>query len=922
MLQPMLLVTAAGKREKTRIMQSLFADPSSTIIHLEDYKPTPYVIETISLTITLLPEATTITARTKVRPRDGVANPGALQLDGDDLRFISIAIDGERLADDAFEALPGRFILHTPPSGAFDLTLVTEINPEANSQLMGLYRSNGTYCTQCEAEGFRRITYFYDRPDVLALYNVRIEARKQSNPHLLANGNLVEQGDMEAPEGRPRDEAWHYAIWHDPFPKPSYLFAMVAGDLAKISDQFTTASGRAVDLHIYVEHGKEDRVAYAMDALKRSMRWDEEMFGLEYDLDIFQIVAVSDFNMGAMENKGLNIFNDKYVLAKPETATDTDYALIEAVIAHEYFHNWTGNRITCRDWFQLCLKEGLTVYRDQEFSSDMRSRPVKRISDVRNLKARQFPEDGGPLAHPVRPESYSEINNFYTATVYEKGAELCRMIETIIGKAGFRSGMDLYFTRHDGEAATIEDFLTAFEDATGTDLGQFYLWYHQAGTPEIVASYSYAQRRKELTLSIEQACPPTPGQPTKKVMHIPLRFGLVAKDGSKATFTQLRDDRTGEIVAKGGAIDVLHITERQQRYVFEGVEVPALPSLLRGFSAPVYLRTNLTLEDQLVLMRHDDDSFNRWQAAQFIYMDHLRQTSRQLRDEPGTATNLPDGLVETLRGILLNETLEPAFRAKILALPGEDDIAREMGRNVDPDAIHEARKMMKSQLATALAEDLRRQYLSLRNPEKAYSPDATSAGQRALTATVLDLLQALDSPEAHALAIDQYRSASNMTDRFAALASLAHGTSEKAAELLQDFHDRFDGDALVIDKWLSLQATSPQPQALDQVKALMQHPSFAMSNPNRVRALIGSFAMSNPVQFNRRDGEGYRLVADVILELDKTNPQTAARLLNNFRSWRVLEPVRQGLARGQLNRISDTKPLSKDVADIASRCLQ
>ena len=898
-------------------------DTQPDIIHLADYQRTGYLIERVSLTITLVPDATRVTSRLSVRPREAGQEATALKLDGDDLVLIGVLLDGAPLMEDDYVVRADGFTLINPPKEAFTLELITEINPEANSQLMGLYRSNGTYCTQCEAEGFRRITYFLDRPDVLALYDVRLEAPKASNPCLLANGNLVEEGTMPAPADQEQGQAWHYAIWRDPFPKPSYLFAVVAGDLARVSDSFTTMSGREVPLHIYVEHGKEDRVSYAMDALKRSMKWDEEIYGLEYDLDAFMIVAVSDFNMGAMENKGLNIFNDKYVLAKPETATDTDYALIEAVIAHEYFHNWTGNRITCRDWFQLCLKEGLTVFRDQEFSSDMRSRAVKRIADVRNLKARQFPEDNGPLAHAVRPDSYSEINNFYTATVYEKGAELCRMIETILGKDKFRAGMDLYFERHDGEAATIEDFLTCFEDASSQDLRQFSLWYSQAGTPDLVASYSYAKGRQELSLSIEQSCPPTPGQPNKKVMHIPVQFGLVGRSGEHIQYASLRDDRSGKtLTGNNASTSVLHITDRQHRFVFNGVEQEAVPSLLRGFSAPVHLRTNLTLGDQLTLMRHDNDSFNRWQAAQFIYVDQLRRASRDIQTNDETVALLPEGLAECLEQILGDETLEPAFRAQILALPGEDDIAREIGRNVDPDAIHRAREQMKAALSHALSDTLLKQYEALYEDNGQYSPDAQSAGKRALRNASLDLLQAKASYEVYQLAIAQYQNAGNMTDRFAALACLVHGEAKETSALLQDFHDRFSGDALVIDKWLSLQASSTRPETLQNVKALMDHPSFDMSNPNRVRSLIGAFAMNNPIQFNRPDGEGYELVANVILELDQTNPQTAARLLNNFRSWRVFEPTRQTLAQAQLRRIAQTQPLSKDVADIANRCLQ
>ena len=892
------------------------------LVRLEDYQPTPYLIDQVDLTIQLHPTAAKITSILTISPRATFDSPKPLVLDGDALTLVSAKLNGSELDEQAFDADAKSFILKQPPQETFTLELVTQVDPQANTQLEGLYRSSDTYCTQCEAEGFRRITYFYDRPDCLSIYSVRIEAEKAGNPHLLSNGNLITSGEMDTPDGQAEGGAWHFAQWHDPFPKPSYLFAMVAGDLTCMTDSFTTMSGREVALHIYVEHGKEDRVDYAMDSLKRSMKWDEEVFGREYDLDIFMIVAVSDFNMGAMENKGLNIFNDKFILAKPETATDTDYALIEAIIAHEYFHNWTGNRITCRDWFQLCLKEGLTVFRDQEFSADMRSRPVKRISDVRQLKARQFPEDGGPLAHPVRPQTYSEINNFYTATVYEKGAELCRMIHTILGEDQFRKGMDVYFDRHDGDASTIEDFLKAFEDASGKDLSQFALWYSQAGTPDLVTTYSYAPQRQELVLSIEQSCPPTPGQPTKKVMHIPVRFGLVARDGGDVSYQSIRDDRTGKPVSIDPKDPVLHITERQNRFVFTGVASPAIPSLLQGFSSPVHLRSNLTLDDQLILMRNDSDPFNRWQSTQFVYMEHLTKRSRALqKPDANTAPVVPQGLIDALAHSASDRGLEPAFLAQLLTLPSEDDIARELGRDVDPDAIHDALGGFKQDLAQALKPALIDLYQS-HTAEGPYSPDAQSAGLRALRNVVLSLLQSLNEAEMFALAATQYEQASNMTDRFAALSSLVHGQAPQAQSLLDDFHDRFAGDALIIDKWLSLQAMTSDDSTLQRVRSLMNHDTFSMTNPNRVRSLIGAFAMGNAAQFNRADGQGYELVADVILELDQTNPQTAARLLNNFRSWRVLEPGRQEKAKLQLERIARQKPLSKDVSDIANRCLQ
>ena len=893
----------------------------ANVTRLEDYQAPMFLIEKVSLTFRLLPEATRVTSVLSIVPGSTGQTGEALVLDGDALTFLSARMDGKALEAEQFTVASDHFTLLNPPSRPFTLEIVTQIEPSSNTCLMGLYQSNGTYCTQCEAEGFRRITYFLDRPDILALYDVRIEAPK-SVPFLLSNGNLVGKGPMPTPDDGAGEEDWHYALWSDPHPKPSYLFALVAGDLARIEDQFTTCSGRVVALHIYVEHGKEDRVGYAMDALKRSMKWDEETFGREYDLDIFMIVAVSDFNMGAMENKGLNIFNDKYVLARPDTATDTDYALIEAVIAHEYFHNWTGNRITCRDWFQLCLKEGLTVYRDQEFSSDMRSRPVKRIADVRQLRSRQFPEDSGPLAHPVRPEAYSEINNFYTATVYEKGAELVRMLKLIVGDANFAKGLDLFFARFDGQAVTVEDFLGCFADASGRDLKPFSLWYSQAGTPNLVATYSHDPIRSQLHLTIEQSCPPTPGQPTKRMMQIPIRFGLVGRNGGSVPYSACRDIGTGKTTHEADG-SLIELTDQQHKFVFENVEQEAIPSLLRAFSAPVHLRSNLTKADHLCLMHHDPDAFNRWEATQFILMDHLiRQTrANRTHSSAGSARPVNIEVIEALKATALDEGLEHAFRAQMLHIPSEADIAREIGKDVDPDAIHSARESLCQSIASVLSEPLHALYRELEDTA-AYAPDAAFAGRRSLRNTLLDLLLASGQEAMQSLAHKQYEEATNMTDRFAALASLTLRHPASAAPLLEDFHERYEGDALVIDKWLSLQATVPFEGTIERIEALMRHPSFTASNPNRVRALVGAFAMNNAIQFNRKDGRGFRLVADIVLQQNTTNPQTAARLANNFRSWRALERARQREAEKELKRIAESAGLSKDVADIVNRCLQ
>jgi aminopeptidase N len=870
-------------------------------IRLKDYRPPDWLVETVHLDLSLHPTATKVRAKLALKPNPQV--PAApLVLDGEELSLVSLRIDGSALGADAYVASPDQLTIPQPPNQPFTLEIETLVDPSANTQLSGLYRSSGTYCTQCEAEGFRRITYFPDRPDVMAVYTTRIEAEKAQAPVLLSNGNLVECRDL--PGGR------HYAVWHDPHPKPSYLFALVGGDLACVDDKFRTMSGRDVVLRIYVEHGKEDRCAYAMDSLKRSMRWDEEAFGREYDLDIFMIVAVSDFNMGAMENKGLNVFNDKYVLATSATATDSDYSHIEGVIAHEYFHNWTGNRITCRDWFQLCLKEGLTVFRDQEFSSDMRSRPVKRIADVRGLRAAQFIEDSGPLAHPVRPETYKEINNFYTATVYEKGAEVVRMVQTLIGKEIFRAGMDLYFQRHDGEAATIEQFIACFADASGRDMSQFMRWYSQAGTPEVAVSGIHDPARKIYTVDIKQTLAPTPGQPTKEPMAIPLSLGLVGKDGSDLPLT----------LSNGKAIDrgVLVLTEAAQTVEFTGVTERPVLSINRGFSAPIKLVSDLTGDDLAFLAAHDSDPFNRWQALQTTAMRLLIDNVAAIR--AGKAPRSDDKLMVALAAILEDPALEPAFIALALVPPGEGDVAREIGRDIDPEAIFLARKALRAEIGGRLGAALSTAYerMTVCAP---YAPDAASAGRRALRNVALDLMAATGAEPAIAGAAQQYDDADNMTDRMAALATLSLHTGPTREHALADFYTRYSADPLVVDKWFSLQATIPQPDTLDKVRALSAHPAFSLANPNRVRALIGAFAQGNFTQFNRPNGAGYDFIADTILTLDPKNPQLAARMATAFRTWRTLEAGRQAKAEAALTRIKSTSGLSRDLSDIVERAL-
>ncbi|MDQ0314723.1 aminopeptidase N [Amorphus orientalis] len=871
-------------------------------IRLDDYRPTDYAIETVRLDLKLDPKRTQVTSTLSLAARDGTRGGTPLTLDGDALTFVFAELDGKPLSPDDYVATPDAFTLKRPPEGLFELTIGTETNPEGNSALMGLFRSSGTYCTQCEPEGFRRITYFLDRPDVLSVYTTRLEGPKDQVPVLLSNGNPIEEGELA--------DGHHYAVWHDPYPKPSYLFAAVAGNLAHISDTFVTASGRTVDLRIYVEPGKEDRCHWAMDSLKRSMRWDEVRFGREYDLDIFMIVAVSDFNMGAMENKGLNVFNDKYILADPTTATDTDYAGIESVIAHEYFHNWTGDRITCRDWFQLCLKEGLTVFRDQEFTSDERSRPVKRISDVRTLKAHQFPEDAGPLAHPVRPQSYREINNFYTATVYEKGAEIVRMLATRLGEDGFRAGMDLYFERHDGEAATIEDFLACFAEATDTDLDTMLLWYNQAGTPTVTATSSWDAGSSTFTLKLTQNTPSTPGQSEKAPMPIPIRFGLVGPNGD--------DMEVERIEGAEAAADVLLLSEHEQTVVFHGIGARPVPSLLRGFSAPVRLEADTDTADLLFLLAHDSDPFNRWNAAQTLAMDHLKRSTEAIRRGDTLAAD-PE-FIKALETVATDTGLEPAYRALALQLPAESDVFREIATDVDPAAVSKARTTLKGEIGSALAGTMRDLYDTLQD-DGPYHPDPESTGRRALSACALDYLVAGGTDGAEELAKTHFDTARNMTDRLAALSTLAMNRLPSAEPALEDYAKMFEGDALAMDKWLSMQAMIPQPDTLDRVRELMDHPAFSIANPNRVRALIGAFATGNATGFHRADGAGYHFIANIVIELDPKNPQVAARLLAAFRSWRSLEEGRRTLARQELERVAERADLSRDSSDIVSRML-
>ncbi|MBO0741174.1 MAG: aminopeptidase N [Hyphomicrobiaceae bacterium] len=872
---------------------------------LKDYRPPNYVIYAVDLDVSLHPTRTRVCSRLKIKANPAHSgNPGPLRLDGEMIELEAVRLDGRQLSPREYARTDAGLTIPGLPRQPFTLETITYCNPEANKALTGLYLSRGVYCTQCEAQGFRRITYFLDRPDILATYTVRIEADLSETPVLLANGDPLERGTLD---GGTR----HYAVWRDPHPKPCYLFALVGGNLASHASDFTTASGRKVDLRIYVEPGKEERCAWAMDALKRSMRWDEERFGREYDLSVFNIVAVSDFNMGAMENKGLNIFNDALILASPETATDGNFAAIERVIAHEYFHNWTGNRITCRDWFQLCLKEGLTVFRDQEFCADERDATVERIRDVRNLKASQFPEDAGPLAHPVRPGRYIEINNFYTATVYNKGAEIVRMLQTLLGREGFRRGMDLYFERHDGQAATVEDFIRCFEDATDRDLGQFMTWYSQAGTPELVCQLKYDARHKSADLTIAQVLPPTPEAAKKKPLHIPVRLGLLGGNGQDLALT----------LGSGARLEngVIELTKRTETFHFKDVPSRPVPSLLRSFSAPVNLTLGLSDGDLAFLMANDSDLYNRWQAAQDFATRVLLAAVKALR--AGGRPIKPDAFVAALGVTLADDGLDPGYRAQFMFLPSESELARVIGRDVDPLAIHNARKGLRKAIGSALGDKLveiyRRYWV-----KGAYSPAPEAAGKRALRNAALAYLTCRGRPEDVARVAAHFAQARNATDEVSALSILSELRSPERSKAFEIFYQRWKGDHLVIDNWFAYQATAPLASALATVVRLTKHPLFSIKNPNKVRALIGAFATGNPVNFNRPDGRGYAFLAERVLEIDAFNPQVAARLLSAFRSWKALEPERRRNARKALQRIAQARPLSTDVVEIVGKMLE
>ena len=848
---------------------------SAPTIRLSEYSAPPYWVSTVDLTFNLHPTQTRVVSEIVFTPNPDSTIAQNLKLDGQNLKLISASINGV--------ALPlGDLIIETEsltvpseliPQGDFTWSAEVEINPEANTALEGLYMSKGMYCTQCEAEGFRKITYYLDRPDVMATFDVTING---DQPILLSNGNKLEHGK-----------------WHDPWPKPAYLFALVAGDLVSYDDVFLTQSGRKVDLQIFVRDGDQGKCAYAMDALKRSMRWDEDVYGREYDLDLFMIVAVDDFNMGAMENKGLNIFNSKYVLASPETATDLDYELIEGIIAHEYFHNWTGNRITCRDWFQLCLKEGLTVFRDQQFSGDQRSHAVKRIDDVLQLRARQFREDAGPLAHPVRPEEYIEINNFYTATVYEKGAEVIGMLKLIVGDDAYDEAVSLYFDRHDGQACTIEQWISVFEDTTGQDLTQFALWYSQSGTPRVAVDESF--EAGTYTIKFAQSNPPTPGQFEKKPQVVPIRFGLLAADGTEAIDEQ-----------------IILLNDAEQTLTFDGLSERPIASILRGFSAPVILERPQTSKDQLFLLANDTDPFNKWEAGRGYALEMLAGMAQ------GTAS-IESGFLEALHKIAIDTDLDPAFRSLVLSLPSDDSIAQaicDRGGIPDPSAIYTAKSDLSQAMADQMTDDLMGLYLAM-DVAGPYNPEAESAGKRALRSTILGLMTKME-PDARS-AKAQFATANNMTESLSALSCLiraGHG-----ADAVSEFYSTWQNEKLVIDKWFAIQVGSAKPDVANAIAhSLANHSEFDWKNPNRFRSLIGPYA-TNHAAFHQEDGSGYEFVADWLIKLDGLNPQTTARMCGLFESWKRYDTGRQAKMLEQLKRIAAKDGLSKDASEIVGKIL-
>jgi len=877
------------------------------VIYLKDYQAPDYLIDETHLTFELFEDHSLVHAQLILRrnPARGGGLP-PLVLDGQQLELLSVQLDDRSLEAGEYQVDADSLTLQ-PSAERFVLDTSVKIHPETNTALEGLYKSGTMFCTQCEAEGFRKITYYLDRPDVMSRFTTTVIAEQQRYPILLSNGNPIGHGPAE--DGR------HWATWEDPFVKPAYLFALVAGDLWCVEDTFTRQSGRDVALRIYVEPENIDKCDHAMVSLKKSMRWDEEVYGREYDLDIFMIVAVNDFNMGAMENKGLNIFNSSCVLARAETATDAAHQRVEAVVAHEYFHNWSGNRVTCRDWFQLSLKEGFTVFRDAEFSADMNSRTVKRIEDVAYLRTHQFAEDAGPMAHPVRPDSFIEISNFYTLTVYEKGAEVVRMVSTLLGAEGFRKGSDLYFERHDGQAVTCDDFIQAMEDANGVDLTQFKRWYTQAGTPRLEVSEQYDEATQRYSLTFRQDYPQTPDKAEKQPFVIPVELGLLDAEGR---------DLPLRLVGESDAIHgsrVLSVTEAEQTFTFEGLAAKPLPSLLRGFSAPVKLSFPYDRDQLMFLMQHDSDGFNRWEAGQQLSVQVLQELIGQ--HQRGEALALDPRLITALGTVLGNVSLDPAMVAEMLSLPGEAYLT-EISQVADVDAIHAAREFARQQIATQLFDALWARYQTNREISRAtpYVAAAEHFARRSLQNIALSYLMLSGKPQVLEATLEQFDQCDNMTERLTALAVLVNSPFEaERAKALESFAEHFKDNPLVMDQWFSVQAASTQPGGLARVKALMQHPAFTLKNPNKVRALIGAFAGQNLINFHAIDGSGYRFLADLVIELNALNPQIASRLLAPLTRWRKYGEQRQVLMKGELERILASGALSSDVYEVVSKSL-
>ena len=872
-------------------------------IYLRDYQVPDFLISDVELWFDLQEQDTTVRSRLQVKRNEESANSKApLVLDGDELELVSIKVDGQLLKEKDYQLNDETLTIENVGDN-FVLEIETLIHPAANTALEGLYHSGNLLCTQCEAQGFRRITYFPDRPDVMSRYIVTLTADKEKYPNLLANGNLVEQGEL--------DDGRHWAKWHDPSLKPCYLFAIVGGQLHCHEDSFTTMNGREVVLRVYVDPENAHKTDHAMICLKQSMKWDEERFGREYDLDIFMIVAVNDFNMGAMENKGLNIFNASCVLASPETANDADYYNIQSIIGHEYFHNWSGNRVTCRDWFQLSLKEGFTVFRDEEFSSDLNSRAVKRIDDANVLRTHQFAQDAGPMAHPIRPDHYMEISNFYTVTVYNKGAEVVRMLQTLVGWDGFREGTDLYFSRHDGQAVTTEDFVKAIEDANGIDLSQFQNWYNQAGTPEIEFTGNYDANNKTFELTLKQSCPDTPGQKDKKPFQIPVAVGLVSDSG--ADIPLYLEGESEDL----STTRVLSLTEPQQTFKFINVDSEPHISIGRGFSAPVKFVTPRSDEELAFMFANDSDPFNRWDAGQQLAMNILLRMVKNVQQ--GKELCLEPAFVVACKATLLDESLDKEFKSLALRLPSESYIADQCDV-VDVDAIHTAREFIVNTLARELYIEWLNSYQdNLSDSEYEFNADAM--GQRSLKNLCLNYLMKTETEEAIDLCARQFAQANNMTDQFSALAILSNHDIDERQHALDTFYGQWKQDNQVVEKWLNIQAISTIPGTLDKVKSLMQHEAFSMSNPNKVRSLIGRFCMGNTVQFHAADGSGYQFLAENVIELDKKNPQIAARLVQAMIQWRRYDESRQALMKDQLERIKEQETVSKDVFEVVSRSL-